>query len=75
MAEGGGGSALVQGLPIWADIILSGMPIFIAPSIPGAVRSAVLSNSSLLRHGFALVFISTIDRSTRAYDGFTMLSG
>ena len=61
MAEGGGGSALVQGLPIWADIILSGMQILIAPSLHGRVQSAVLSNSSLLRHGFALVFIRKID--------------
>ena len=33
MAEGGGGSALVQGLPIWADIILSGMKSLVSCSV------------------------------------------
>ena len=72
MAEGGGG-ALIQGLPIWADIILSGMQTLTACSVPGRLQSAVLSKSSLLRHGFALVLINTI-RSNRLYDGLAMLS-
>ena len=60
MAEGGGGSALVQGLPIWADIILSGNQTSLAFGVYGNLQSAVLSNSSLLRRGFALLFVITL---------------
>ncbi len=35
MAEGGGGKALVAGLPLWADIVLSGAIVCISAFFAG----------------------------------------